>query len=90
MDSKTKQIEKLIKKLSDYKGSNTVTNLYRGKSTNSQMRRENLGLYFKKMIELNPSFLLLGEAPGYKGCRLTGIPFSSERIVANNKSRCYI
>ena len=47
-------------------------------------RRENLKLYLEKMKKLNPSFLLLGEAPGYKGCRLTGIPFSSEKILATN------
>jgi uracil-DNA glycosylase len=33
---------------------------------------------------LNPRFLILGEAPGYNGCRLTGIPFTSEMVLFEN------
>ncbi len=35
------------------------------------------------MKDLAPSVLLLGEAPGYKGARLTGVPFTSEVIIKN-------
>lgn len=28
-----------------------------------------------------PEFLLIGEAPGYQGCRVSGIPFTSERLI---------
>ena len=38
----------------------------------------NLLQYLKKMQGLNPKILLVGEAPGYKGCKLSGIPFTSE------------
>jgi len=60
------------------------TNLYNGNSHESEIRRWNLKLYLKKMQQLNPSILLIGEAPGYKGCRLTGIPFTSEVILSDN------
>ena len=44
----------------------------------ARMKSKNLLLYLKKMRELDPKILLVGEAPGYKGCKLTGIPFTSE------------
>jgi len=78
------KIELFIKNLTEYIESSDSTNLYGGNSRESQIRRKNLKLYLEKMKKLNPSFLLLGEAPGYKGCRLTGIPFSSEKILATN------
>ena len=84
MNSKIEKIEKFIQSLSKYAYSDNMTNLYRGNSIESQIRRKNLKLYLEKMIKLNPSLLLLGEAPGYKGCRLTGIPFSSEKVISNN------
>ncbi|MEM6803424.1 MAG: uracil-DNA glycosylase [Bacteroidota bacterium] len=57
------------------------TNLYRGNSKASSLRRKNLELYLKLMDSYKPEVLLLGEAPGYKGARLTGLPFSCEDLV---------
>ena len=74
-------IETFISSLQKELVSLETTNLYRGKSKAAQLRRENLSLYLHKMHSLNPSVLMLGEAPGYKGCGITGIPFTSERIV---------
>jgi uracil-DNA glycosylase len=44
-------------------------------------RRENLKLYLNQMAELSPRLFLVGEAPGYRGCRRTGVPFTSEPIL---------
>ncbi len=59
-------------------------NLYGGNNSNSLIRKHNLKLYLQKMKTLNPNILLLGEAPGYKGCRLTGVPFTSEKVLKNH------
>lgn len=38
----------------------------------------NLTIYLERMLTLNPTILLVGEAPGHKGCAKTGIPFTDE------------
>lgn len=45
------------------------------------VRRHNLRLYLQAMAAARPWLLLVGEAPGYRGCRLTGVPFTSESIL---------
>ncbi len=37
----------------------------------------------------NHQLLMIGEAPGYKGCRLTGIPFTSGDIIQNSKHKIF-
>jgi uracil-DNA glycosylase len=64
--------------------SEETTNLYFGKSKAARIRTQNLQRYLYRMAELKPTKLLLGEAPGYKGCGKTGIAFSSERILSEN------
>lgn len=43
-----------------------------------QIRLANLRLYFQQLIERGTETLLLGEAPGYQGCRRSGVGFTSE------------
>lgn len=47
----------------------------------SAIRRANLTRYLTALARLRPRALLLAEAPGYRGCALTGIPITSERIM---------
>ena len=74
-------IEKILNELSIKKDFKNVTNQYSDNWPYSKIAKENLRLYFTKMKELRPRFILIGEAPGYNGCRLTGIPFTSEYII---------
>jgi len=37
------------------------------------------------MREQKTKVFLVGEAPGYKGCALTGIPFTSQEVVESKK-----
>lgn len=32
-------------------------------------------------LDCSPEYLLIGEAPGYQGCRFSGVPFASEALV---------
>lgn len=60
----------------------TCTNPYEWKRPFSPERRHNLSLYLHWMVQQKPQHLLIGEAPGYRGCRLTGIPFVSPAVLA--------
>lgn len=52
-------------------------------SAYNDLRRANLARYFAQMIELSPEIMLVMEAPGYRGSRLTGVPVVSRRMLLN-------
>ncbi len=54
---------------------------------NAAIRRSNLRRYLVDMQRRSPHALLLAEAPGYRGCALTGIPVTSERIMLASVDR---
>ena len=58
-----------------------VVNPYGSQVPFAEVRRENLRLYGEWLLAERPSVLLLGEAVGYRGGRLTGVPFVSEQIM---------
>ena len=47
------------------------------------VRRHNLLRYLEQMAAREPTVMLVAEAPGYKGMRLTGVPFSSRWHIEN-------
>ena len=52
-----------------------------GDIAGNAIRRANLKRYLHQLALLAPSLLLVGEAPSYRGGRLTGIPFVSESLM---------
>lgn len=79
-----KQIKKFIDDLASQPRTPNVKNPWDYSRPENEIRRKNLLGYFSKMHELMPSVLLVGEAPGYRGCGRVGMPFSSEKLVLNN------
>lgn len=70
------ELDPLFALLKKRKNSLTVFNPYR-----EEHKLDNLKHYFSKVFnQAGPKILLVGEAPGFKGCRLTGIPFSSGKL----------
>lgn len=51
------------------------------RARSNAVRRANLRRYLLDMQRIRPKIILIGEAPGYRGCRLTGIPFTSRAQV---------
>lgn len=53
---------------------------------NGSTAQNNLKCYFTTMLnEVKPKTIMLGEAPGHKGCTRTGVPFTSEAIIGSGK-----
>lgn len=71
-----KRINNLLDKLASFPHSKVVANPYI-----EQYAINNLRYYFEYVLsQKEKRILLVGEAPGYKGCRITGIPFTSGKV----------
>jgi uracil-DNA glycosylase len=44
------------------------------------LRRRNLAIYLREMLDRSPHVLLVGEAPGFRGMGITGVPFTNRTI----------
>lgn len=75
------KIEALVADLAALPSGVDFTNPYRPDHPESTARAQNLRRYLLEMAERRPLPLLLMEAPGYRGCRLTGIPVTSRKVI---------
>lgn len=75
-----KAIKEFVQDLQQIKSTKLFANPYQ-----DPVLANNLYLYLMAMKREKPSLLLVGEAPGYKGCKLTGIPFSSGMIYQDHE-----
>lgn len=75
------QIDALIRELSRAQLPGDAFNQYAPGDANNAIRRANLRLYLLAMAARAPRTLLVMEAPGYRGCRLTGIPVTSRKVL---------
>jgi len=57
------------------------TNFYSSEEAANELRRHNLSLYLREMGQRKPTVLLVGEAPGHRGTRVTGVPFADRRLL---------
>ena len=74
-----KNIDSLVDflaKLKEQENTSTVSNPYRATGPLNKLKA-----YLEAMLAIKGKrILLVGEAPGYKGCGITGIPFTSGRM----------
>lgn len=73
-------INSLIHSLMEIPSTDVYFNQYQ-----SELLRENfLKFYNAVLAQVGPKILIIGEAPGYKGCRKCGIPFNSWRVMSDD------
>jgi uracil-DNA glycosylase len=80
----SRRFDRLIDALSTTVVSDRACNQYSrlaGDLRGNAIRRSNLRLYLSELEAIGPRMLLIGEAPSYRGGRLTGIPFVSETVM---------
>jgi hypothetical protein len=73
--------ELLLSALSAYEGNEEVFNPYCAQTAYGQARLANLHRFL--LGRRSADTLLLMEAPGYRGCRVTGVPVTSRRVMAS-------
>ena len=64
-------IDQFIDELSNEKNIVNVLNQYSFNWRFNSIAKNNLRKYLLKMKEIGPTVMLIGEAPGYKGCKWT-------------------
>lgn len=56
------------------------TNFFDHTLPENGQRRRNLAIYLQEMLDRAPKVLLVGEAPGFRGMRITGVPFTNRTM----------
>jgi len=69
-------LDSLLKSLKERPSSNVVFNQYQNLNI-----LDNLKHFLNYLLKNRHDVLLIGEAPGYRGCKLTGIPFTSGSVI---------
>lgn len=72
------RIKLFIDELSKEESTSELTNVYSPEIAQGEICRENLYNYLQRIKNNNSKVMLIGEAPGYHGCRLSGIAFTCE------------
>ena len=85
----TRRYDRFVASLAGVRLSDRACNQYSsidGDVRGNAMRRGNLKRYLTEIGAIGPKTLLVGEAPSYRGGRLTGIAFVSERVMLEGVS----
>jgi len=84
MQADARAIEDFVETLARTDATPNSVNPWDYTRTENAIRRANLKTYLEIILESKPAVLLVGEAPGYRGTRRTGVPFSAEKIVLSH------
>ena len=73
-------LDALIGRLAVVEPGPACTNFFDHSTPENAVRRANLRLYLSEMLDRSPEVLLVGEAPGFRGMRITGVPFTNRTM----------
>lgn len=79
-------IDNFINDLAAETFADDVYNEYAPNDPNNLIRQANFRLYLAEMEKRKLKYLMVMEAPGYRGCRLTGVPVTSRKILLEGVS----
>jgi uracil-DNA glycosylase len=73
-------IEDFVDRLAAVATGPGCTNFFDRSVPANALRRHNLLVYLSDMLDRAPKVLLVGEAPGFRGMRITGVPFTNRTM----------
>jgi uracil-DNA glycosylase len=73
-------IDDFISRLAAVESTPGRNNFFDHSVPGNALRRHNLAAYLGDMLDRAPKVLLVGEAPGFRGMRLTGVPFTNRTM----------
>ncbi|WP_026538106.1 uracil-DNA glycosylase [Arthrobacter sp. 9MFCol3.1] len=74
------EIRAFVDRLASVQTGPDSQNFFDFSAAGNALRRRNLELYLQEMLDRRPEVLLLGEAPGFRGMRITGVPFTNRTM----------
>ena len=75
-----RSVSAFVERLSSVPSGPGLNNFLDSSEQANAERRRNLELYLEEMLDRSPKVLLLGEAPGFRGMRITGVPFTNRTM----------
>ena len=74
-------IQAFVERLAAVEAGPACNNFFNRSVPANELRRRNLEIYLQEMLDRRPRVLLVGEAPGFRGMRITGVPFTNRTII---------
>lgn len=74
-------IEDFVHRLASVETGPGCANFFDHSEPANEQRRRNLAIYLQELRARSPKVLLVGEAPGFRGMRITGVPFTNRPIL---------
>lgn len=84
MSEQTPVFDAFIKSLSKRPSNSYVNNFYNSVDSTDKYKLNNLINYLQYYENNPPKIILIGEAPGYRGCAASGIPFTSQYTIKSS------
>ena len=80
-------IQAFVERLAAVEAGPACNNFFNRSVPANELRRRNLEIYLQEMLDRRPRVLLVGEAPGFRGMRITGVPFTNRTIIEGPVNR---